>query len=157
MNTKVLILPFDTEVHQDDVVELWVNAFGRGTAHNEPNLAIQRKKEMKDGLFFVSISSEGKVNGTVMCGYDGHRGWIYSLAVSPDLQRSGIGTALMNHAEAELKVKGCMKINLQIVEGNEKVQAFYETVGYSAEKRISMGKQIPSNITKGEQVGGNNC
>ncbi len=85
---------------------------------------------------------------TIEGSYDGHRGWIYSLAVSPNLQRSGIGTALINHAEAALKAQGCMKINLQIMKGNEKVQAFYETVGYSVEEHVSMGKQIPSNIIK---------
>ncbi len=49
----------------------------------------------------------------------------------PNLQRSGIGTALINHAEAALESKGYMKINLQIMEGNAKNQAFYETVGYT--------------------------
>lgn len=131
MNTTFQIAAFDSEIHSDEVIELWVNVFGYETAHNEPSLVIHRKKEMKDGLFFVSLSPEGKVTGTVIGGYDGHRGWIYSLSVSPNLQRSGIGTALINHAEAALESKGYMKINLQIMEGNAKNQAFYETVGYT--------------------------
>ena len=131
MNTTFQIAAFDSEIHSDEVIELWVNVFGYETAHDEPSLVIHRKKEMKDGLFFVSLSTEGKVTGTVIGGYDGHRGWIYSLSVSPNLQRSGIGTALINHAEAALESKGYMKINLQIMEGNAKNQAFYETVGYT--------------------------
>jgi len=81
-----------------------------------------------------------------MCGYDGHRGWIYSLAVSPSHRRQGIGTQLVHHGERELVRRGCVKINLQIIEGNEAVVAFYSALGYSVEKRISMGKPIPGNI-----------
>ena len=146
MHPHSQISPFDFDSHKDEVIDLWNRVFGYETAHNEPHLVLQKKVEAKDGLFFVSLSKEGNVTGTVMCGYDGHRGWIYSLAVLPELQRSGIGHALMEHAEKTLKGKGCMKINLQIMEGNEQVKAFYEILGYRAENRISMGKQIASNI-----------
>ncbi|MEM1221179.1 MAG: GNAT family acetyltransferase [Verrucomicrobiota bacterium] len=148
MKRDVQIIPYDSITHQDAVINLWADVFGYETAHNEPRLVLQKKEAVDDGLFFVSLSRTGKVTGTVMCGYDGHRGWIYSLAVSPKLQRSGIGSALMNHAEKTLEELGCMKINLQIVENNKKVQAFYETLGFSTEKRISMGKHILSNISK---------
>ncbi len=52
----------------------------------------------------------------------------------------------VHHAEAALTVRGCMKINLQIVSTNESVKTFYESLGYSTEPRISMGKKIESNI-----------
>ena len=71
MNTTFQIAAFDSEIYSDELIELWVNVFGYETAHNEPSLVIHRKKEMKDGLFFVSLSPEGKVTGTVMGGYDG--------------------------------------------------------------------------------------
>ena len=146
MNHSYQIIPFNYESHRDAVIALWVRVFGYETAHNEPNLVIKKKQDMGDGLFFVYATEEGHISGTVMCGYDGHRGWIYSLAVSPELHRNGVGTALMNHAETALESRGCMKVNLQVMEGNEKVQAFYETIGYRLEKRVSLGKRITSNI-----------
>ncbi|MEM1293507.1 MAG: GNAT family N-acetyltransferase, partial [Cyanobacteria bacterium P01_H01_bin.162] len=73
-------------------------------------------------------------------GYDDHRGWIYSLAVAPELRRCGIGSQLMRHAEHELALLGCPKINLQVRADNAEVVAFYESLGFRAEARISMGK-----------------
>jgi ribosomal protein S18 acetylase RimI-like enzyme len=77
-----------------------------------------------------------------MAGYDGHRGWIYSVAVAESHRRRGLGSQLVHHAEKMLTQLGCLKINLQIAEGNESVAAFYETLGYRIERRVSMGKKI---------------
>jgi len=81
-----------------------------------------------------------------MAGYDGHRGWIYSIAVSPNYRKQRIGSTLLAFAERKLSEIGCMKINLQIMEGNEAVENFYLANGYHTEKRISMGKRLPENI-----------
>jgi ribosomal protein S18 acetylase RimI-like enzyme len=86
------------------------------------------------------------VVGTVLAGYDGHRGWLYSVAVHPAHRRRGLGARLVHHAESVLTGRGCMKINLQIVSTNESVKTFYEALGYSTEPRISMGKRVESNI-----------
>ena len=77
--------------------------------------------------------------------FDGHRGWIYYLAVDPEYRRKGIGTRLMKTVEEKLTNLGCPKLNLQIRANNHHVQAFYETIGYGVEDRISMGKKITSN------------
>ena len=90
--------------------------------------------------------SGNEVVGTVLAGYDGHRGWLYSVAVHPSLRRKGIGMNLVRHAEGALTARGCMKINLQIVSSNESVKTFYESLGYSTEPDISMGKKIEPNI-----------
>ena len=79
-----------------------------------------------------------------MGGYDGHRGWVYALAVTPGRRRNGIGRGLMRHLEDELKNRGCSKINLQVRVGNEAITAFYEQMGFSVEDRISMGKLLPN-------------
>jgi len=144
MNT-ITITPYMDAVHRSQVVALWETAFGYGAAHNDPNLVIDKKGEVDDWLFFVAVDATAVV-GTVMAGYDGHRGWIYSVAVSRSHRRQGIGSRLVSHAERALAGKGCMKINLQIMEGNESVAAFYSSLGYSVEKRVSMGKRIPENI-----------
>ena len=83
------------------VVELWRNVFGYETAHNEPNLAITKKIATNDGLFFVAVENTDVV-GTIMAGYDGHRGWLYSVAVAPNKRLSGLGSSLVHHAEKHL-------------------------------------------------------
>ena len=77
-----------------------------------------------------------------MGGYDGHRGWVYSLAVDDRERHRGIGTALIGKIEEDLKVLGCLKVNLQVVGSNSGVVEFYEKLGFSVEDRISMGKRL---------------
>lgn len=143
---NLAITNYSNSTDREAVIHLWADVFGDGTAHNSPSLVIDRKGEFEDDLFYVAKTESHEIIGTVMCGYDGHRGWIYSLAVLPDFQESGAGTALMEFAEKKLEELGCMKINLQIVEDNSGVQDFYQKLGYVAEARISMGKRLHRNI-----------
>ena len=83
------------------------------------------------------------VIGTAMAGYDGHRGWLYTVAVSPGHRRRGVGTALVRHAVAALRTAGCIKVNLQIRSSNLAVRGFYESLGFAAEERLSMGHAHP--------------
>lgn len=91
---------------------------------------IDRKLALDDGLFFVAVCDDVVV-GSIMAGHDGHRGWLYSLAVAPEYRNQDIGTNLVSEAELALAALGCVKINLQILEGNEGVQKFYASLGYS--------------------------
>lgn len=77
-----------------------------------------------------------------MAGYDGHRGWLYAVAVLKSHQRQGIGRALIQEAERRLAALGCSKINLQIRASNRGVTKFYAGLGYAVEDRVSMGKRI---------------
>lgn len=99
---------------------------------------------MNDGLFFVAevAKPEAVVIGTVMAGWDGHRGWIYSLAVAEEHRKNGVGRALVLHAVKELKRLGCPKVNLQVMPENEAVIGFYEKLGFRSEERISMGLKL---------------
>jgi ribosomal protein S18 acetylase RimI-like enzyme len=144
MNT-ITITPYVDALHRSQVVALWETVFAYETAHNKPGLAIDKKLAVDDQLFFVAIADDAVV-GTVMAGYDGHRGWIYSVAVAPSHRRQGVGSRLVSHAERALISKGCVKINLQILDGNESVTAFYSKLGYAVERRINMGKRIPENV-----------
>jgi len=146
MNTdSIKIVEFDNLKHRKQVIELWQDVFGYGGGRHCPELAIDKKMAVKDGLFFVAINQQIVV-GTIMAGYDGHRGWIYSLAVLPTHRKKGVGSALLTFAEKRLSSLGCMKINLQVGDGNEAVQRFYQANGYLTEKRISMGKLLKENI-----------
>lgn len=123
------------------VVDLWRQLFPSESPHNEPRLSISRKTRHDDGLFLVA-TLDGEVVGGVMGGYDGHRGWIYSLGVAPQHQRRGIGSALVVRVEEMLGELGCVKINLQLRGDNAALTPFYERLGYTVEDRISMGKRI---------------
>ncbi len=84
----------------------------------------------------------GHLVGTIMAGYDGHRGWLYAAAVRAASRRRGIGTALVREAEIRLRGLGCAKVNLQVRRTNAAVVGFYERLGYSIEERVSMGKRF---------------
>jgi ribosomal protein S18 acetylase RimI-like enzyme len=135
------IHPYSDSAHRAQVIALWDAQFHYNAPHNNPALSIDKKVAFGDGLFFVALSGSVVV-GTIMAGYDGHRGWIYSVAVSPAHQRQGVGSQLVRFAERALADKGCVKINLQIMDGNEGVTAFYARLGFSVEQRISMGKRL---------------
>ncbi len=148
ISTDVLVREFDVARDKAAVIELWQATFGYGAAHNDPEFVIRKKLDVHDGLFFVAECS-GTVAGTVMAGYDGHRGWIYTLAVNPKARGKGIGTQLIRHAEMELAKVGCVKVNLQVLEGNKAVVDFYEKAGYTVEPRISMGRLLPTPVSRG--------
>jgi ribosomal protein S18 acetylase RimI-like enzyme len=114
---------------------------------NDPSTDIQIKTSFQPELFFVG-ELDGMVVATVMAGYEGHRGWINYLAVSPEHRRQGIGSEMMREAEQHLQALGCPKINLQVRESNQAVTAFYEQLGFSQERRISLGKRLKSQGSK---------
>jgi ribosomal protein S18 acetylase RimI-like enzyme len=108
---------------------------------NDPRKEIQRKVLNSPEQFLVG-EEDGCIIGTVMFGYDGHRGWIYSLAVSPDRQRQGLGRAMIVEAERLLRELGCTKINLQVRTSNAAVIGFYRSVGFTQDDVMSMGKRL---------------
>jgi ribosomal protein S18 acetylase RimI-like enzyme len=129
------------EADSERVIALWTAVFGVATPHNEPAAVIRCKLAVQRDLFFVGLL-DGKLVGTVMGGYDGHRGWVYSVAVAPEVRHRGIGTALVGHVESALRARGCPKINLQLVVSNAETVVFYEKLGYAVEERVSMGKVL---------------
>lgn len=122
-------------------IALWTLVFGDSNDHNSPERSLDRKLEAGNELLFASIENS-EVVGAVMGGYDGHRGWVYSLAVHPEHRRKGIATNLIQSLERQLEKLGCPKINLQVRSTNQEVLAFYESLGYATEERISMGKRL---------------
>ncbi len=126
--------------HFDGVRELWEEVFPEDPPWNRAEVAIPAKLAVQGELFLVA-EDNGSVIGTVMAGYDGHRGWLYTVATKPSIQRTGVGSALVREAERRLHDLGCTKINLQIRAGNDAVAGFYRCHGYEIEDRISMGKR----------------
>ena len=91
MNADMVeVIEYDDIRHRREVIGLWDDVCDYDAKHSQPGLAIDKKVAVADGLFFVALK-EGDVVGTVMAGYDGHRGWIYSIApclpVLPETER----------------------------------------------------------------------
>ncbi len=124
------------------VTVLWGTVFPDPSPWNDPATIIAKKLTTQRDLFLVGELGS-KVVGTAMGGYDGHRGWVYLVAVAPEHRRSGLGRRLMAEVESRLVEYGCTKINLQVRADNQEVTDFYRSIGYAVEDRISMGKRIP--------------
>lgn len=129
------------EPHFDGVAALWQEAFPNPQPWNAPEITIPAKLAMRPELFLVATDG-GQIIGSVLAGYDGHRGWLYAVAVVKTHQRRGVGSALVREAERRLLELGCVKINLQIQGANASVAEFYRRLGYEVEERVSMGKRL---------------
>lgn len=128
------------DADEAQVIEVW-RACGLTRPWNDPSRDIARKKAVQPELFLVA-EDEGTIVGTVMAGYEGHRGWINYLGVVPARQKSGIARALMDEAERRLRALGCPKINLQVRTDNEQALAFYARLGFQQDPVLSLGKRL---------------
>lgn len=128
--------------HLDGVDALWREAFPNDSPWNSASVAIPEKLRVQPELFLVAVA-EDDVIGSVMAGYDGHRGWISRIAVRQSNRLRGVGRSLLAEAERRLSALGCTKINLQVVASNASVTNFYKQAGYAVEERVSMSKRIP--------------
>jgi len=135
------------------VERLWAHVFPDDPPRNAPAAMIDHKLRVQPELLLVGEvdGAEGPgameetgtaIVGAVMAGYDGVRGWLYHLAVAPELRRRGFGALLVRAAEAALRSLGCPKVNLQVRATNREVVAFYRSVGYEIEERVSMGRRL---------------
>lgn len=126
----------------DAVINLW-NDCGLTRSWNNPRLDIERKLAVNPEWFVVGdLNSE--IVACAMFGYDGHRGWINYLAVSPQHQRRGYAKQLMQHGEGLLLAAGCPKLSLQVRTSNTQALSFYEALGYNVDAAVSMGKRLIS-------------
>jgi ribosomal protein S18 acetylase RimI-like enzyme len=122
------------------VIALW-RACDLTRPWNPPERDIELCRQSGHGTLFVAEAAD-RVVGSIMVGHDGHRGWVYYVAVDPALRRDGLGRILMKHAEDFLAAQGVPKIMLLIRETNTAVAAFYERLGYQLEPRLLMTKSL---------------
>ena len=129
---------------QAAVIDLW-HRCGLTRSWNDPARDIERKLKVRPDLFLVGLL-EGKVVGSVMVGYEGHRGWINYLGVDPDFRRRGLARALMREAERRLRLENCPKINLQVRSLNTEAIEFYRGLGYVQDDVLSFGLRLESDV-----------
>jgi ribosomal protein S18 acetylase RimI-like enzyme len=149
MTTGVAIRAFERD-DTDAVVALWEDA-GLTRPWNDPRADIERKLAVQPELFLVAeertpdptVDGTGaRIVGSVMAGYDGHRGWLYYLASASDRRGAGIGRALVAEAERLLLAMGCPKVQLMVRVGNEQVLGFYDALGYERFEVGNTGKRL---------------
>ncbi len=123
---------------KEPLISLWKRVFPDDPPHNAPESVIPQKLAVDDLIFVIEMDSA--IVGACIAGYDGHRGWLYAVAVDAPYRKNGLGADLVNYALNSLKRLGCQKVNIQIRSDNHAVEDFYKTLGFVKEERISMGK-----------------
>ena len=138
-NKQLIIRSFQIS-DEPDVIDLW-HRCNLVVPQNDPKKDIAMKFQVQPEFFLVGVISN-RIVSTIMSGYDGHRGWIYYLAVDPDFQKNGIGHRMVEEVESKLRKLGCSKINLQVRNSNKSVIAFYEHIGFLDDDVLGMGKRL---------------
>jgi len=139
MVTGMIIRPYSPDDEQA-VIDLWCRC-NLVIPQNNPKLDIERKLSINPELFLVGLI-DSKIVATVMGGYEGHRGWVNYLGVTPEHRKKGLGRQIMKVLEEKLKTTGCPKINLQVRNDNLEALMFYEKLGYKIDEVQSMGKRL---------------
>jgi ribosomal protein S18 acetylase RimI-like enzyme len=125
---------------RDDVIRLWRDC-GLVVPQNDPGKDIARKLKVNPEWFLLG-ELDSRIVASCMAGYEGHRGWINYLAVSPEHRRRGLARQIMAEAERLLRAAGCPKINLQIRSANMDVIAFYRSIGFAIDDVVSLRKRL---------------
>ena len=128
------------ESDEKKVIELWFNC-NLVIPGSNPKRDIERKLKVDRDLFLVG-KVNGKIIASVMGGYEGHRGWINHLAVDPKYQRRSYGRLIMEAVEGRIKEKGCPRISLQVRSSNKDVIEFYQSIGYTDDNVVGLGKRL---------------
>ena len=122
------------------VIGLW-EACGLTRPWNDPLSDFRLALSAESSTVLKAWDGEAMV-GTIMVGFDGHRGWVYYLAVDPESRRAGLGRALMAAAEAWLVARGCPKIQLMVRQDNAQALGFYEALGLTPQPAVVLGRRL---------------
>ncbi len=139
LTTDLLIREIeDTDL--SSVIELWQST-DLTRPWNDPRADIEQARRKAHSKVLVGLLQDSIV-ASVMVGDDGHRGWVYYLAVDPHCHGQGFGHAMMDAAENWLRQRGVSKLNLLVRGDNTKVRAFYERAGYTQSDVICYQKSL---------------
>ncbi|MBR0713580.1 GNAT family acetyltransferase [Bradyrhizobium liaoningense] len=124
----------------ENVVALWQRC-GLTRPWNDPHadIALARRRDNST----VLVGREGNaILATVMVGHDGHRGWVYYVAVDPDRRARGLGRAIMAAAEDWLREAGIQKLQLLVRRENAQANAFYASLGFAESTSVMFAKWL---------------
>ena len=123
-----------------DVIALW-QACGLTRPWNDPKADFDLALATPTSTILL-FRDGTRIVASVMAGFDGHRGWVYYLAVDPACQRRGLGGQLMAAAESWLRTHGSPKIQLMVRHDNSDATAFYRSLGYEVQEVITIGRRL---------------
>jgi ribosomal protein S18 acetylase RimI-like enzyme len=123
-----------------EVIALWQRC-GSTRAWNDPAGDITLARKEANATVLLG-RSDGAVVASVLVGHDGHRGWVYYVTVDPEHRFKGHGRAIMSSAEQWLRARGIEKLQLMVRGENVKVRAFYESLGYYDQERVTFAKWL---------------
>jgi ribosomal protein S18 acetylase RimI-like enzyme len=130
----VIAISSITDADVSGVVALW-HRCNLTRPWNDPASDIAFARKGANASILVG-RHEGEIAATAMVGHDGHRGWVYYVAVDPDLQGKDFGRTIMAAAEDWLRQQGVEKAMLMVRADNTKVRAFYDKLGYETQERV---------------------
>lgn len=125
---------------REAVVALW-EAAGLTRPWNDPRADFDLALQGPSSAVLLAHDGDGPI-GSVMVGFDGHRGWVYYLASAPDRRGEGIGSEMMRAAEDWLKARGCPKIQLMVRGDNHAARGFYSAIGYELQDVVTIGRRL---------------
>ena len=136
------IRPFTMDDY-DSVYQLWREA-GPGIELRPSDRRHEVEKKLAlDPDLFLAAEENGSVVAVIMGAWDGRRGWLHHLAVAGTHRGRGIATALISEVEAQLRAKGCLKVNLLVRRENVAARSLYGRLGYDEMPTIvAMGKEL---------------
>ena len=123
-----------------DVVALWQSC-GLTRPWNDPAADIALARKGSNATVLIG-REDGAIAAPVLTGHDGHRGWVYYLAVEPDRRHRGYGRLMMEAAEDWLRQRGIEKLQLMVRAENRQVKDFYQSLGYSMQERVIFAKWL---------------
>ncbi|MGY4398261.1 ribosomal protein S18 acetylase RimI-like enzyme [Sphingomonas sp. UYAg733] len=126
------------------VIALW-EACGLTRPWNDALADFTLALDTPASAIFV-MHDEDRVVASVMVGFDGHRGWIYYLAVAPDTRRGGHGRAMMGAAERWLRQQGAPKLQLMVRDDNAAALGFYAALGLEPQKVVALGRFLRDDL-----------
>lgn len=129
-----------TTDYSDLVIELW-RTCDLTRLWNDPVSDFTKAVENSTSDILLLTISDTLI-ATIMVGFDGHRGWVYYLAVHPDHRRRGLGKRMMEAAEDWLRERGAPKIQLMVRSDNADVIAFYEALGLERQDVVTLGRRL---------------
>jgi len=129
-----------TESDRDDVIALW-EACGLTRPWNDP-AADYRLAVANETSAILLAHIEGELVASVLTGFDGHRGWVYYLAVAADFRKQGLGRKMMEAAEQWLRERNAPKIQLMVRDDNEAAIGFYKALGYDVQPVVTIGRRL---------------
>lgn len=124
----------------DAAVALWHDA-GLTRPWNDPMDDLRRAVAGPSSTVLAGHDGDELV-ATAMVGHDGHRGWVYYVAVRPGRRRRGHGRAIMRACETWLSTRNVPKVQLMVRTENDAVTAFYAALGYGSDDVVVMSKRL---------------